>query len=238
MDVEKFYDGLWSSDPEADKDRELQRMRSEAIGFSYQLIPTDKKILEVGCGAGFQTMQLAGIGNSVVAIDFSEQSVRRTGEALKIHRIDNVKTMKCNAESMQFEDNIFDVIYINSVLMHVRHEKVLCECSRVLKKGGKVIIVEPLAYNFLLPYRLLFSDYQKTGPRYMTLGKFRKYQYFFSEMKHREFYFFSILLLPLFKQKGMISRLCVLVKSLDRYILSKCSFLRNFSWIAVVEYRK
>ena len=237
--AKEFYDEMWSSQRTIDEDKEILSMRSESIEYSYRRAEPlgGKKLLEIGCGAGFQTVEFAKRGALVTAIDFSESSVKNTKLLIaKQDRSADVRRM--NAESLDFPDGSFDIIYINSVLMHADKKKILRECSRVLRQGGRVIIVEPLSHNpFLLPYRLFFSPYKKTNPNYMSLSLFRKYLEFFSKMRHKEFYFFYVLALPLRNRKSF-RLLKKLIANADQALLKTVPFLRNLCWVSVVEYEK
>ncbi len=237
MKAKEFYDETWSAQQTIDEDRKILRMRSDAIEYSYrQAEPLHgKKLLEIGCGAGFQTVEFAQRGAIVTAIDFSDAGVKKTKALIAQHALSaDVKRM--DAESLEFPEASFDIIYINSVLMHANKKKVLQECARVLKKGGKLVVVEPLNLNpFLVPYRL-FSPYRKTNPRYMSLNLFKKYSAFFTSMKHWEFYFFYVLALP-FQNTKLFHFLKKITDSVDNALL-KIPFVRKLCWMSVVEYTK
>ncbi len=236
MKAEEFYNKQWSSEKLVKEDLEIQEMRKEAIAYSYKLLGDirGKKCLEIGCGAGFQTEELFEKGANITAIDFSLKSVEHTRKQLG----ERAEVKQMNAENLDFSEESFDLIYINSVLMHVNKEKVLIECQRVLKKGGKLVVVEPLKYSlFLMPYRLLFSEYKKMKPSYMTLSLFKKYQKLFSGFKYKPFYLVSTLKLPLFslRKKGLVKCFNKVLKKTDNLLVP---LLEDLSWIAVVQYVK
>jgi len=231
-----FYDRIWSAQSAISEDKEIQMMRSAAVDYSYSLAEPlqGKKLLEIGCGAGFQTGEFARRGATVTAIDFSEASIKNT-KLLIEKQNKNAEVRRMNAETLDFPKSSFDIVYINSVLMHTDKKKVLQECARVLKKKGKAIIVEPLDHNpFLVPYRFFFSPYQETKPKYMTIALFKRYANLFSRMKHREFYFFYVLALPLHRWKNLLK----IIARADKAILKMLPFLRTFCWVSVVEYEK
>ena len=83
-----------------------------------------------------------------------------------------------DAEHMTFRGSIFDIIYINSVLMHLNKEEVIKDCKRLLKPKGILVIIEPLNYNpIIVLHRLIFLMYKKTNPDYMTTKKFINLSY-------------------------------------------------------------
>ena len=49
-----------------------------------------------------------------------------------------------SGESLDFSDNIFDVIIFTLSLHHQNSEQALKEAKRVLKKGGLILVIEPV----------------------------------------------------------------------------------------------
>jgi len=92
--------------------------------------------LEVGCGGGILSEEIAKMGFISTGIDPSEQSLN---SAIK-HAKDNnliINYKKGAGENLPFQNNSFDVIFCCDVLEHVRDlPKVISEISRVLKNGG------------------------------------------------------------------------------------------------------
>lgn len=93
------------------------------------------KILDVGCGAGFLSNELALAGHTVTGVDLSESSLV---VARRYDKTQSVIYQVANAFELPFPDGIFDVICAMDFLEHVEDPaKVIKEFSRVLKPGGK-----------------------------------------------------------------------------------------------------
>jgi len=101
-------------------------------------------VLELGCGAGYFTRELARSGADIVAIDVSP-------ELLEIARAScpapNVRYEIQNAYALSYPDAGFDSVVGSSVLHHLEIEEALREIYRVLKPGGTICFTEPNMLN-------------------------------------------------------------------------------------------
>jgi SAM-dependent methyltransferase len=101
-------------------------------------------VLELGCGTGYFTRELARCGANVVAVDVSL-------DLLEIARADcaaaNVSYEIQNACAMNYRDAIFDSVIGSSVLHHLEVKVALREIYRVLKPGGTIYFTEPNMLN-------------------------------------------------------------------------------------------
>ena len=71
------------------------------------------KVLDVGCGGGRHSIQLAKMGFEVYGIDFSEYAIRVAKEnAQKENVIENIYFRVGNVLELSFEENFFDIIII------------------------------------------------------------------------------------------------------------------------------
>jgi len=101
-------------------------------------------VLELGCGAGYFTQELARSGADIVAIDVSP-------ELLEIARTNcsapNVQYEIENAYALSYDDAVFDSVVGSSVLHHLEIEKALRDIYRVLKPAGTIYFTEPNMLN-------------------------------------------------------------------------------------------
>ena len=234
--VQEFYDRQW----DGTHDYVFSAAMKKAIEHSYFFLGvlSGKKIIEVGGGDGKQALYFAAQGAIVTVIDISAKSLKAVEQLAQQQGI-NISTMQMNAERLEFSNDSFDLVYINSLFMHVNQQKVLQECSRVLKKGGKLVIVEPLQYAPLVQVYRLFSSYRKMKPKYATLKMFKEGKKYFSAYQHQEFYFLSSALLPLFYVKSKsLQSIYHAVSKLDNILLKIFAFLRYGCWVSVAQYTK
>jgi len=99
--------------------------------------PEQARVLEVGCGTGVLTRQLArwpGVG-SVLGVDAAPYLLSRGRELAA--DLSNVSFDEADARSLPFEDEAFDVVVFDSTLSHVPGpERALAEAIRVLRPAG------------------------------------------------------------------------------------------------------
>ncbi|MCX6568259.1 MAG: bifunctional 2-polyprenyl-6-hydroxyphenol methylase/3-demethylubiquinol 3-O-methyltransferase UbiG [Candidatus Aminicenantes bacterium] len=98
--------------------------------------PRGTAALEVGCGGGFLSEEIARMGFATTGVDPSERSIRVAADHARKSGLD-IRYLTGTGESLPFEDRSFGAVFCCDVLEHVRDlPKVISEISRVLKPGG------------------------------------------------------------------------------------------------------
>lgn len=108
----------------------------------------DKKILDMGCGEGVWLDMFKEFTEpeNIFGFDIDNEGINKFLELEKSEssKIPPNNLKICKAEKLDFESEIFDIIFSNEVIEHVEDDlKTLEESFRVLKKGGKIIIFTP-----------------------------------------------------------------------------------------------
>jgi len=122
-------------------------------------------ILDIACGTGDFSIAIAkgtDNGTVVTGLDLSEGMLSVMSEKLKERGLqDRIVTEQGNCENMRFEDNSFDCVTIAFGIRNFENrESCLKEILRVLKPGGKLVILElSMPENKLVewPYRQYFT---------------------------------------------------------------------------------
>ena len=111
-----------------------------------------KRILDLGCGSGYGAASLADAAESIVAVDISSEAIELAAQR---YRTANLSFRQIHAgDALPFADETFDVVLSFQVIEHVADEAAyLREARRVLKPGGKMIIVTPDRSLRLLPFQ-------------------------------------------------------------------------------------
>ena len=106
--------------------------------YILSLLPDvhNKKILDVGAGTGRISISLSELGAKVIALDISAEMLK----ALK-RKKSTITTVHSDAESLPFEQNIFDCVVATFMIVHLKNPlKFFDEAYRVLKPGGFLIV--------------------------------------------------------------------------------------------------
>jgi ubiquinone/menaquinone biosynthesis C-methylase UbiE len=135
------------------------REEIEKIDFSYKLQEyknfSKKKVLDVGCGNGYVLKNYAKEGAQVYGVDITPASIDLCKKRFNLNNISG-NFQVANAEELPFPDNYFDCVSSMGVLHHVPNtEKAVSEIFRVLKPGGRLIVMFYYKNSFL--YRMNFS---------------------------------------------------------------------------------
>ena len=136
-----------------------QSTEAEELEKSYQLpeivrqrqhtlnrlsVKRGEQILDVGCGVGFLSYEIAlqtGDSGRVSGIDQNSEMIRHANK--RCGSLRNTKFSELNAEDLPFPEESFDAACCTQVLLYVNDvAQVLTGIRRVLKPGGRIIIVE------------------------------------------------------------------------------------------------
>jgi ubiquinone/menaquinone biosynthesis C-methylase UbiE len=117
------------------------RTAENSAGFLLEHLSPSMALLDVGCGPGTITADVAMrlSGGSAVGVDLAESVV----EAARAAHADvaNLSFEVGDAYDLSFEDGAFDVVYAHQVLQHLSEPvRALEEMRRVLRPGGLLAV--------------------------------------------------------------------------------------------------
>lgn len=115
-------------------------------------------VLDVCCGTGDLSFELAGRvspGGHVVGCDFSEQMLDLAREKALDRGVESVRFEWADALQLPYDDDRFDAVTVGfGVRNFADRDRGLRELARVLKPGGRLVILE-----FTEPRRPPFSTF-------------------------------------------------------------------------------
>ena len=137
--------------PTYDKLNHVLSMNVDKLWRAYALKEivdgTPQRILDVACGTGDSTISVAKAaapGSEVVGVDISEGMMALVeGKAEKAGVGDRIRLQVADGEELPYGDGTFDRVTCAFGIRNFEHkEKGLTEFFRVLKPGGKAVVLE------------------------------------------------------------------------------------------------
>lgn len=136
-----YWDGVYSD--AALQGVIYQQRQAVVLGFvDAAALPSGAPALEIGCGAGHLTAELARRGLSVRAVDASPAMVESTTTLLRERALDRGVTVEvADVHALPFEQESFDLVVAVGVIpwLHSPGEAVV-EMARVLRPGGQLVV--------------------------------------------------------------------------------------------------
>jgi SAM-dependent methyltransferase len=199
---------------------------------------TGKRVVVVGC-SDVGVLPLARRGANVIGIDVADEAVAQLNEQIAREGFaDRAKGMVMNAEDLTFEPGSVDMIVCTGVLHHLDVEKSAKTFSKVLKSDGRVVMMEPLAWN---PAAAL---YRQVTPSMRTefehplkpidLQILRRH---FSKVEFSGHAFLSCLAIPFTFIPGanrLKETLVGLLDPIDQALFKAVPFTKYFAWTTVI----
>ncbi len=112
----------------------------------YAEIPAGSTILDLGCGAGLDTLIAArrtGPTGQVIGIDFSDSMLDRARRAAQEAGLENIEFRGSPAEHIPLMDGEIDIAIVNGIFnLNPHREAIFSELSRVVRRDGHVYAAE------------------------------------------------------------------------------------------------
>jgi ArsR family transcriptional regulator len=106
-------------------------------------------IADLGAGEGTISQLMAQRASRVIAIDNSEKMVEFGSELARTHGISNLEYRLGDLEDVPIRTGTVDLAFLSQALHHAVHpEKSIAEAWRILKKGGRIAILDLSRHHF------------------------------------------------------------------------------------------
>jgi arsenite methyltransferase len=118
----------------------------------------DSMILDLGCGNGFPSFELAnlfGRSSHVTGIDVWREGLNRARVKQRFHRLPNLSLLEADGARMPFTDSSFHIIVSNVGLNNFAEPgSVLAECHRVARIGANLYLTTNIKGHFAQFYEV------------------------------------------------------------------------------------
>jgi SAM-dependent methyltransferase len=136
-----------------DKALNVEELRERFLKHTlraYRLLPSleQPRILDIGCGLGQQTTELARLsGGEVIGIDIDHTAVSRIQQRIDQASVgDRIKVIHISLFDNKFDDDWFDIIWEEGVFHLLDASKSFAECKRLLKPDGYLVMHETILW--------------------------------------------------------------------------------------------
>jgi arsenite methyltransferase len=100
-------------------------------------------VLDLGCGAGLDSLLLARSARSVLGVDFSREMLTRARRAAATAGVSNVDFHVGDAEAVPAPDASVDVAVVNGIFnLNPQRERIFENLARVLRPGARAYAAE------------------------------------------------------------------------------------------------
>jgi ubiquinone/menaquinone biosynthesis C-methylase UbiE len=111
---------------------------------AFRILPELEKprILDVGCGSGVPTLELAKLSDGeIMGIDIDQSLLDTLNRKIEKEGFSNrVKTEKCSLFELDFPDESFDIVWAEGVISIIGFERGLSEWRRLLRANGFLVV--------------------------------------------------------------------------------------------------
>lgn len=144
-------------------------------------LPENPEILDIGCGTGKQTIDLACLtGGRITAVDNHEPFLEKlTWDAVKSSRLAEIRTAKGDMTALDFPPERFDLIWSEGAAYIMGFENALLAWRPLLRPKGSIAVSELVWFrkdppdevkNFFLIEYPAMKNFKEHFPTFEALG--------------------------------------------------------------------
>jgi SAM-dependent methyltransferase len=196
-----------------------------------------KKLLDLGCGMGEETMYFAKVGADVTSTDISPLGIEITKKRARYNGLeDRVTAFVGDVTATGLPAESFDFVHGLGIIHHVGLEPGLNEARRLLKPGGKAVFLEHMENSEFVAWikRRVFKTEENYTEHEKPLrwSDCEAYSKLFKKMELYPFYLLGRMRrrVPMFYREP--------TQKLDHFCLHACPPLRHFAGSVLIYVEK
>jgi SAM-dependent methyltransferase len=216
-----------------------------ALAFDHlgPVVTRGSTVLDLGSGSGHVGRLFASVGAAAIALDIHRPSVSASHACHP-----NLLALVARAEQMPLRAGSVDAIFCWSVLQYAERSAALAECHRLLRPGGRFVVIENLRGN---PFARLYRRWRRVTGGYESHLTPREhiewrdrgiYQQFFGRVEYTAFHVVApaLTLLPAVhgrsnRRVGSVTRALVsAINGADAVVLRRVPRGTSMAWTLVV----
>ncbi|MFT4276130.1 MAG: class I SAM-dependent methyltransferase [Rhodopseudomonas sp.] len=137
----------------------LWRTYDRRLSDIVALVRPELRVLEIGCGIGADLHWLALKGANVTGIDvkseWTDAARKLTDHVRSSFGRDDLAVDIRRINLLDLPDDQYDLIYMKDTFHHLEpRDQIVAKIAALLAPGGKVVIVEPNAWNPAIQYKM------------------------------------------------------------------------------------
>ena len=169
---QELYDKGWCKELQAGKEERGNLQTNLEFLAKINLLKTNDKVLEIGCGIGSVVFELGRQGYDTTGIDISGEAI-----AYGLKKYGDIRLEVQAAEALSYEDGSFDVVMSFDLFEHIaRIDTHVSEVWRVLRRGGYYLFQTPNKYSNIIyeTLRTKSLQWRRYHPSLHSPGQLRR----------------------------------------------------------------
>ncbi len=194
----------------------------------------DQDVLVVGCSSDGIPAQVLH-RNRATGIDISDEAIAWLNGWIRDHGLEGQsRALVMNAEDLDVPERSLDVLLCSGVLHHLHIEAAARSWSRVIREDGRVLMLEPMAWNPAIALFRFLTPSMRTPDEHPLVPKdIRTLRRWFGKVRVEAYALLTLLSLifafvpdPL----GLKERIEKILRPVDRALFRVFPFLKYFAW--------
>ena len=147
-------------------DNSLRRLVQNPKRILKKYLKTGDKVLDLGCGPGFFTMdiaQLVGQSGLVYAADIQEGMLDRVRKKISSYHLKNIKAHKCEESTINLNDTVDFILAFYMIHEVPDQDRTFSELKKMLNPKGKILIIEPIFHVTKQDFHNMIIRLEKVG---------------------------------------------------------------------------